>query len=38
MKVTRLIQVVAHIPSKTADLGQVKVIGSYQGIISGSGR
>ncbi|MFI6456866.1 hypothetical protein ACIBF6_35565 [Streptosporangium amethystogenes] len=38
MKLTELIQVVAHIPPKTAELGQVKVIGSYSGIISGSGR
>jgi hypothetical protein len=38
MKLTELIQVVAHIPPKTAELGQVKVIGSYSGITSGSGR
>ncbi|MGN9847111.1 hypothetical protein ACTMTI_54415 [Nonomuraea sp. H19] len=38
MKVNELIQVVAHIPPKAAEPGQVKVVGSYGGIISGSGR
>ncbi|WP_020540856.1 hypothetical protein [Nonomuraea coxensis] len=38
MKFTELIQVVAHIPPRTAGPGQVKVIGSYSGITSGSGR
>ncbi|MFI6710456.1 hypothetical protein ACIBF7_28735 [Nonomuraea sp. NPDC050478] len=38
MKSTALIQVVAHIPPKTAELAQVEVLGSYSGIISGSGR
>ncbi|MEV0594350.1 hypothetical protein [Nonomuraea cavernae] len=38
MKTTELIQVVARIPPKTADLGQVEVIGSQGGITSGSGR
>ncbi|WP_433432453.1 hypothetical protein [Nonomuraea sp. CA-141351] len=38
MKMTELIQVVAHIPPKGAELGQVQVVGTYNGIISGSGR
>ena len=38
MKATALIQIVAHIPPKTAEPGQVEVIGSYSGIIAGSGR
>ncbi|MEQ4715537.1 hypothetical protein [Nonomuraea sp. B19D2] len=38
MTMTELIQVVAHIPPKSAKLGQVKVVGSYGGIISGNGR
>ncbi|MFF0308697.1 hypothetical protein ACFYSC_14785 [Streptosporangium sp. NPDC004379] len=38
MKLTDLIQVAAHIPPKTAEPGQVRVIGSYSGVISGSGR
>ncbi|WP_049572005.1 hypothetical protein [Nonomuraea sp. SBT364] len=37
LKVTDLVQVAAHIPPKTAEPAQVKVIGSYSGIISGSG-
>ncbi len=37
MKFTELIQVAAHIPAKSAGPGQVKVIGSYSGITSGSG-
>ncbi|MEV0381556.1 hypothetical protein [Nonomuraea sp. NPDC050643] len=38
MKLTELIQVVAHIPPKDGKPGQVKVVASYRGIISGSGR
>lgn len=38
MKVTDLVQVVAHIPAKDARPGQIKVLGSYSGIIAGSGR
>ncbi|MEV4751048.1 hypothetical protein AB0K21_32185 [Streptosporangium sp. NPDC049248] len=38
MKLIELIQVAAHIPPKNAELGQVKVVGSYSGITSGNGR
>lgn len=38
MKTTELLQVVAHIPAKGAEPGQVKVLGSYSGLIAGSGR
>lgn len=38
MKVGELLQVVAYIPPKTAEPAQVKVIGSYTGIVAGSGR
>jgi hypothetical protein len=38
MKTTELVQVVAHIPAKDAKPGQVKVLGSYSGLIAGSGR
>jgi hypothetical protein len=38
MKTTELVQVVAHIPAKDAEPGRVKVLGSYSGLIAGSGR
>ncbi|WP_101782948.1 hypothetical protein [Nonomuraea indica] len=38
MKVGELLQVVAYIPPKTAEPAQVRVIGSYTGIVAGSGR
>ncbi|SEG96070.1 hypothetical protein SAMN05444920_109270 [Nonomuraea solani] len=38
MKMGELMQVAAYIPPKTAKPAQVKVIGSYTGIVAGSGR
>ncbi|MFC4120936.1 hypothetical protein [Nonomuraea zeae] len=38
MEMEELIQVVAHIPPKSAEPGQIQVLGAYSGIISGSGR
>jgi hypothetical protein len=38
MKATDLVQVVAHIPPKGAEPAQIKVLGSYSGLVAGSGR